>query len=178
MQQVPAIRQRPSWVWAAILIATAATALGLAACGSGDATAKQSAPARGTGKAVVKQAQNEELGKTVLTNGRGLTLYSLSVEKNGKFICADPACLSVWHPLLVPAGVKPTGPVPLGTVRRPKGGGIQVTYRGRPLYHFAEDVKPGEANGEGFKDVGTWHAASGSAVPPPESPPSSYSGGY
>jgi predicted lipoprotein with Yx(FWY)xxD motif len=63
-------------------------------------------------------------------------------------------------------------------VRRPKGGAIQVTYRGRPLYRFVEDVKPGEANGEGFRDVGTWHAASGSAAPPPEPPPSAYPGGY
>jgi hypothetical protein len=63
-------------------------------------------------------------------------------------------------------------------VRRPKGGGIQVTYRGRPLYHFTEDVKPGEANGEGFKDVGTWHAASGSASSTPATEPESPSPGY
>jgi secreted repeat protein with Y-X4-D motif len=52
-----------------------------------------------------------------------------------------------------------------------------VTYRGRPLYHFVEDVRPGETNGEGFKDVGTWHAASGSAptaAPQPEPPTSEY----
>lgn len=178
MQRVPAIRQTRSWIWAAVLIATVATVLGLAACGGGDGTANASARAQGASKAVVKQAQNEELGKTVLTNNRGLTLYSLSVEKNGRFICDDSACLSLWHPLLVPAGRKPTGPVPLGTVRRPNGGGIQVTYRGRPLYRFVEDMKPGEANGEGFKDVGTWHAASGSATPPPTQPPPEYPGGY
>jgi predicted lipoprotein with Yx(FWY)xxD motif len=177
MHQIPAIRQPRSWVWAAILTASAATVLGLAACGGGDATAKPSALAQ-TSKAVVKQARNEELGKTVLTNNKGLTLYSLSVEKNGRFICTDQACLSLWRPLLVRPGVKPTGPVTLGTVRRPKGGGIQVTYHGRPLYRFVEDVKPGEANGEGFKDVGTWRAASGSAAPPPASPPSEYPSGY
>ncbi len=144
--------------------------------GGGDANANSSA--RGKRMAVVKQAHNEKLGKTVLTNNKGLTLYSLSVEKNGRFVCTDSACLSLWRPLLVPAGRKPTGPVPLGTVRRPKGGGIQVTYRGRPLYRFVEDAKPGEVNGDGFRDVGTWHPASTSAAPPPKPPPSGYSRGY
>jgi predicted lipoprotein with Yx(FWY)xxD motif len=51
----------------------------------------------------------------------------------------------------------PKGPVKLGTVRRPEGT-VQVTYRGRPLYAFSGDRKPGQTKGEGFKDVGTWHA--------------------
>ena len=46
----------------------------------------------------------------------------------------------------------------LGSIKRPEGG-RQVTYHGRPLYTFVEDHGPGKANGEGFKDVGTWHAA-------------------
>jgi predicted lipoprotein with Yx(FWY)xxD motif len=115
------------------------------------------AVAQGASKRVAKEAENATLGKTVLTTTKGLTLYSLSVEKNGKFTCTGP-CLSTWHPLTVPKGVKPTGPVKLGTVNRPEGG-TQVTYKGRPLYRFAGDTKSGDANGEGIKDVGTWHAA-------------------
>lgn len=109
-------------------------------------------------KRVASKAENSALGRTVLTTTNGRTLYSLSVEKNGKFICTA-SCLSVWHPLMVPAGVRPTGPVKLGTVERPEGG-TQVTYKGRPLYRFSGDSKAGQANGEGIKDVGTWHAAS------------------
>ncbi|HEX4463139.1 MAG TPA: hypothetical protein VH042_00680 [Solirubrobacterales bacterium] len=109
-------------------------------------------------KRVVAEAENATLGKTVLTTTKGRTLYSLSVEKNGKFVCTA-SCLSIWHPLMVPAGVRPTGPVALGTVERPEGG-TQVTYKGRPLYRFGGDTKAGQANGEGIKDVGTWHAAS------------------
>ena len=108
-------------------------------------------------KRVAKEAANATLGKTALTTTTGRTLYSLSVEKNGKFICTG-SCLSVWHPSTVPAGVKPTGPVKLGTIERPEGG-TQVTYNGRPLYRFGADSKAGEANGEGIKDVGAWHAA-------------------
>ncbi|HVS99770.1 MAG TPA: hypothetical protein VHE08_04565 [Solirubrobacterales bacterium] len=111
--------------------------------------------ARG-GKTVVGEAHAPSLHKTVLTNTRGLTLYSLSVEKNGKFICTG-YCTATWRPLSVPAGTKPKGPVKLGTVKRPEGK-IQVTFRSRPLYTFDGDSAKGQANGEGFKDVGTWHA--------------------
>jgi predicted lipoprotein with Yx(FWY)xxD motif len=109
-------------------------------------------------KRVVKEADNPMLGHTVLIANNGLTLYSLSVEKHGNFICKG-SCLKDWHPLVVAAGVKPTGPVALGTVKRPDGR-RQVTFEGRPLYTFDGDSKRGDANGEGIKDVGTWHAAS------------------
>lgn len=113
--------------------------------------------AASTTKRVVKEAHSSSLGSTVLTANNGLTLYSLSVEKNGKFICTG-SCLQAWHPLVVAAGVKPAGPVALGTVKRPDGR-RQVTFEGRPLYTFDSDSKKGEASGEGIKDVGTWHAA-------------------
>jgi predicted lipoprotein with Yx(FWY)xxD motif len=124
--------------------------LALAALVSSPASAR-------TTKQVVKEAHNGSLGKTVLTANNGLTLYSLSVEKHGNFICTG-SCLKDWFPLVVAAGVKPAGPVALGTVKRPDGR-RQVTFEGRPLYTFDGDSKKGDATGEGIKDVGTWHAA-------------------
>lgn len=127
-------------------------------------------------KSVVKERENATLKETVLTTNKGKTLYSLSVEKNGRFICTG-GCLSLWKPLVVAKGVKPKGPVRLGTVKRPDGR-MQVTYKGLPLYSFNSD-KPGEANGEGLKDVDTWHAAKASKAssapapsptPQPENP--------
>jgi predicted lipoprotein with Yx(FWY)xxD motif len=111
-----------------------------------------------TSKRVVKEANSASLGKTVLTADNGLTLYTLSAEKHGTFICKG-SCLKDWHPLVVARGVKPTGPVALGTIKRPDNGLRQVTFEGRPLYTFDADTKKGDAKGEGFKDVGTWHAA-------------------
>ncbi len=111
-----------------------------------------------TSKRVVKEAHSPSLGKTVLTANSGLTLYSLSAEVGGKFICKG-SCLKDWHPLVVAKGVKPAGPVALGTIARPDNGKRQVTFEGRPLYTFDSDSSKGEANGEGIKDVGTWHAA-------------------
>lgn len=144
----------------ALLAAALATAL----------TALFAGPAAARGsKVVAKEIESAGLGKTVLANLKGHTLYSLSAEKNGRFICTA-SCLADWHPLLVPAGTKPTGPVKLGTIKRPEGK-TQVTFKGRPLYAFAGDSKPGQANGEGFMDVGTWHAVTLSATAPPPSEP-------
>jgi predicted lipoprotein with Yx(FWY)xxD motif len=118
---------------------------------SGAAAQAASAPV------VVKTASNAKLHHTVLVNRAGHTLYSLSAERNGRFICTDDECLSFWTPLAVRRGTKPRGTVgSLGTIRRPDGK-THVTYRGRPLYSFYQDGR-GDANGEGFKDVGTWHA--------------------
>src|SRR4051794_38252072 len=112
------------------------------------------------------------LGKKVLVTRSGMTLYSLSAETNGRFICKDGTCLSLWHPLAVAKGTKPAGAAHLATVRRPDGR-TQVTYKGRPLYTFVQDKKPGQAKGEGFKDVGTWHVASvSSTTAAPRSPSS------
>ena len=136
------------------------------------ATLALPATAAAATKSVAKEGTVAALGKKVLTNNAGRTLYSLSVEKNGKFICTDKACLALWHPLVVAAGTKPTGPAKLGTVKRPDGR-TQVTYKGRPLYSFGQDRRSGVANGEGFKDVGTWHAATlATSSTAPESPPS------
>jgi hypothetical protein len=51
----------------------------------------------------------------------------------------------------------------LSTVKRADGT-VQVTYKGMPLYTFAQDHAPGEANGEGLKDVGTWKAITTTAA--------------
>ena len=130
-------------------------ALALAAVHALSAVAVPTALARG-GKTVAGEATAPSLHKTVLTNTKGLTLYTLSGETGGKFICTG-ACLKAWPPLLVAAGTKPTGPVKLCTIKRPEGK-TQVTYKGMPVYTFSGDGKKGEANGEGLRDVSVWHA--------------------
>jgi predicted lipoprotein with Yx(FWY)xxD motif len=120
---------------------------------------------------VVMTAKNKALGKTILVNRRRMTLYSLSAERHGRFICKNKACLAFWTPLVVPKGTTPTGVGHLSTVKRPDGR-IQVAFRGGPLYTFRGDKKPGDVKGNGFKDVGTWHvvtvgASSSAPAPPP-----------
>jgi predicted lipoprotein with Yx(FWY)xxD motif len=107
----------------------------------------------------VKTASNSKLGGTILTDAQGMTLYSLSGEASGKFICTTSACTQVWHPLT--GSTAGASVASLGTVKRPDGS-EQVTYKGMPLYTFAQDRAPGEANGQGIKDVGTWSAVTAS----------------
>jgi predicted lipoprotein with Yx(FWY)xxD motif len=156
-----------------VLIPSLAAALLLAACGSSSKTTTTSAPAAAattpattpaTTAALVKTASIPSLGATVLVNNQGMTLYHLSGEQNGKFICNSSACLSVWHPLSVTAGATPTGAASLSTVKR-SDGTVQVTYKGAPLYTFAQDTKEGEAKGQGLKDVGTWTVVTMTAAP-------------
>src|SRR5271167_1458868 len=150
------------------LIPALAASVLLSACGSSSSskttsstTATQPAASQtssGTSSALVETASNSKLGATVLVNAQGMTLYHLSAEQNGKFICTSAACLQVWHPLAAPAGGTSTASVgSLGSVKRPDGT-EQVTYKGEPLYTFAQDKEAGEANGQGIKDVGTWSA--------------------
>jgi predicted lipoprotein with Yx(FWY)xxD motif len=107
---------------------------------------------------VAKAARSANLGKRILTAANGHTLYTLSGESGNAFLCTG-GCLSVWPPLKVPAGVRPLGPVRLGTVKRTEGGFLQVTYHGHPLYTFSGDSRPGDTHGQGLQTAdGTWGA--------------------
>jgi predicted lipoprotein with Yx(FWY)xxD motif len=158
----------------------------LAACGSSSSSSSSSPPVSqssvGTGTAVVRTASVSSLGGSVLVDSRGLTLYHLSGEQNGKWICTSATCVKAWHPLTASTGGAPSGSVgSLGTVKRP-GGTLQVTFKGMPLYTFVGDTKAGEAKGQGIKDLGVWTAvtASGATTSKPTATtpaPASSSGG-
>jgi predicted lipoprotein with Yx(FWY)xxD motif len=145
-----------------LVVAAVAALIGALAARSGDSSSKS----------VVKTMKVG--GKTILVNRRGMTLYHLSVERKGHFICKDSTCLSLWKPLVVAKGKTPTGAKSLSVVKRPDGR-RQVAYKGGPLYTFVEDHKLGDMKGNGFKDVGVWRVVTvaGSA-----STPSSGGGGY
>jgi predicted lipoprotein with Yx(FWY)xxD motif len=165
---------RPSWPLAG--------ALALLAALIGLAVILIAGPAHARGGSVhVHAAQNATLGRRIVVNAKGHTLYTLSAEVHGKFICTDKSCLAVWKPLVLRKGAHAEGVAHLGAVTRPDGR-RQATYKGRPLYSFTQDTKKGDVNGEGFKDVGTWHAAvapkakhTATSPPPAQTTPS---GGY
>jgi len=98
----------------------------------------------------------------MLVDVRGRTLYLFEKDKNGKSACMG-TCKSFWPPLLTKgkphaaAGVKAEW---LGTTKR-SDGGVQVTYRGHPLYRFSLDTKAGQTKGEGLNNFGAhWYAVS------------------
>lgn len=129
---------------------------------------------------VVMTAKNAALHKTILVDRSGMTLYSLSAERRGRFICTDMTCLSLWKPLVVAKGAKPSGVRGLATVKRPDGR-LQVSYHGGPLYRFTGDHRRGDVKGNGFKDVGTWRVVvvgGGQAPAPTSTPTYTYPRGY
>lgn len=89
----------------------------------------------------------------VLTDDKGMTLYTFDKDGPGKSNCVD-ACAQAWPPLTAQADAMVTGEYSL--VARPDGA-RQWAYRGKPLYRWAKDAKPGDTTGDGFKDI--WHVA-------------------
>jgi len=150
------------------MLAGLVAAVALAAvCGSMSASGTSGGGGGGSANTTVHSANNSKLGTSVLVNHTGMTLYTLSAEQGGRFICTtssmipggSASCLSLWTPLTVAKGSMPTGAAQLGTITRPDNGTTQVTWHGSPLYTFSGDKAAGDASGNGFKDVGTWKAA-------------------
>lgn len=111
------------------------------------------APAPTAGVAVM--AGHTSLG-TVLTDGRGITVY-LFEKDTGTVSSCYGACASAWPPLTAAAGQLTVGAganqALLGTTRRTDGK-TQLTYAGHPLYYFAGDSKPGDTTGQGLQNFG------------------------
>lgn len=89
----------------------------------------------------------------VLTDDKGMTLYTFDKDGMGSSSCMD-ACAQNWPPLMAAKGDKAMGEYSI--VTRPDGS-MQWAYRGKPLYRWSKDMKPGDTLGEGFKDI--WHVA-------------------
>ena len=126
--------------------------------------------ATGTRPPTVKTSANRTLAKTIVVNPAGRTLYTLSPETTHHLLCRESYCLEVWPPLILPHGAKLRAGKgvqgKLGLLRR-SGGRMQVTLRGKPLYRFSEDRKPGDTRGEGLETFGgTWHAVTAAASVP------------
>ncbi|CAG9182713.1 hypothetical protein CURE108131_18110 [Cupriavidus respiraculi] len=91
----------------------------------------------------------------VLTDPQGLTLYTFDRDtaNSGKSVCNGP-CATNWPPLLAQPGTAPTGGY---TVVTRDDGTRQWAYKGKPLYRFAKDAKPGDRTGDNLNNV--WHVA-------------------
>ena len=91
----------------------------------------------------------------VLTNSAGMTLYTFDKDAagSGKSECNGP-CAANWPPLLAATDAQPSGDY---TVITRADGAKQWAYKGKPLYLWIKDTKPGERSGEGFNNV--WRVA-------------------
>lgn len=141
----------------------------LAACGSSPSAhsappATTSAPAAASSGSAdtVKTASVGNLG-TVLVDSSGATLYTLKPESDGQIHCTG-SCATTWPPLTISSGSPSAGSGvhgTLATMTRPEGT-TQVTFDGKPLYRYAGDRAPGQANGQGIG--GVWYVVSASSA--------------
>ena len=120
-----------------------------------------------TGEATVNVADVGTFG-SALVDGNGMSLYVFSLDTDGTSACTDSDCVAEWPPLAsqgTPAAGEGVDATLLGTLTRDDGT-MQVTYNGHPLYTFADDTAPGDANGQARDDAGgTWHLISPAGEP-------------
>ena len=134
-------------------LAVLAAAALLVACGDDDSNGGGGAAAPGAdanpGKASKPRAATKK-GRTVklvgsqfgriLGDAKGQAFYLFDKEKTKTSECYG-ACAKAWPPVLTkgtPRAGKGARPGLLGTTRR-RGGKLQVTYAGRPLYYYKDD---------------------------------------
>jgi predicted lipoprotein with Yx(FWY)xxD motif len=97
-----------------------------------------------------------------LVDATGKAVYTLDKDGPGTSTCHD-ACARAWPPLLAsqgaPKALEGVDQAKIGTFARPDGM-VQVTYGGRPLYHFEGDRAAGQLNGHDRTDeFGHWQLA-------------------
>jgi len=135
--------------------ATAAVSVvALALLGAFVATPKAAPAATVTAGSQVLKARPIS-GTEVLTNARGLTLYSFAPDTPSRSACYG-SCAAYWPP--VPGNVS-AGPGVTGTIGSIKrtGGSTQATYDGHPLYTYIGDSAPGQDKGNNINlNGGLW----------------------
>jgi predicted lipoprotein with Yx(FWY)xxD motif len=121
--------------------APAASAPAASAAASGGATSGVTVEAKPVGT----------IGTVLVAGTNGMTVYTFAkdVKDSGKSNC-NAGCIGTWPALTVADGTTPSAGSgvsgKLATIKRDDGT-TQVTYNGLPLYFFANDHAPGDANG-------------------------------
>lgn len=92
----------------------------------------------------------------VLTDDGGMSLYWWDNDSpgTGKSVC-NHACAATWPAFVAGPDSAPVGD--FGLLGR-EDGRKQWMYRGRPLYSFVNDKKPGDRTGDGMRG-NSWHLA-------------------
>lgn len=89
-----------------------------------------------------------------LTDARGMTLYTFDndVAGSGKSVCNGP-CATAWPPQYAAKESVGFGPY---TIITRDDGTLQWAYKGKPLYLWAKDARPGDRTGD---KVANWRVA-------------------
>ena len=107
-----------------------------------------------TGCASVGSDAPAKAADGVLVGANGMTLYTFDRDAvPGKSACNGP-CATNWPPLMAASGAAASGDWTLVTR---DDGTRQWAYKGKPVYFWAKDQKPGDRTGDGFN--GVWRLA-------------------
>ena len=87
----------------------------------------------------------------MLVDHKEMTLYTFAKDADGKSMCNDK-CATNWPPLM--ASKAPGADY---SVITRDDGKTQLAYKGKPLYYWAKDAKPGDKTGDGVNQV--WRTA-------------------
>ncbi len=88
----------------------------------------------------------------MLVGSNGMTLYTFDRDTpgSGKSVCNGP-CANNWPPLMASADSRAMSG-DFSVINRDDGG-RQWAYKGKPLYFWIKDAKPGDKTGDGFNGV-------------------------
>ncbi len=89
----------------------------------------------------------------VLTDLKGMTLYYFDPDPAGKSVC-NGKCVQNWPPIMAEGNSAADGDF---TIVVRDDGGKQWAHRGKPLYGWVKDKKPGDTTGHRIGDK--WTAA-------------------
>lgn len=89
----------------------------------------------------------------MLVGSNGMTLYVFDKDEGGKSAC-NGKCAENWPPLAALDGDQAVGDLSL--ISR-EDGRKQWAWKGKPVYFWSKDQKPGDTTGDGFN--GVWHVA-------------------
>jgi predicted lipoprotein with Yx(FWY)xxD motif len=150
-----------------VLIGSAVLALGACSSSSKSSTATnptspptsaQPAATTPTVSATLKAESNAKLGKQIIVDAAGKTVYMYVPDGTGTTSKVAAALKQAWPPVVVPGAVI-AGPGLTASklaADRQGDGSQQVAYNGHLLYTFSNDKAPGDATGQGLG--GVWFA--------------------
>jgi len=90
-------------------------------------------------------------GMLVGPNGMTLYIFDKDAAGSGKSVCNGP-CATNWPPLMASDSDKASGDYMIITR---DDGKKQWAMKGKPLYYWIKDTKPGDKTGDGVQ--GVWH---------------------
>jgi len=165
--------------------ATAATVAALAGCSTGGGTTTTTATTtegttmggetttggttQGTtmaGSATVQVYSHDSLGD-ILVDAEGMTLYMFESDTKGTgaSTCSG-SCAGAWPPLVASDPTAGQGVTADLTTFERGDGDTQVAANGWPLYGYAGDENPGDANGQGVDGFGAeWYVLGPDGTP-------------